>query len=309
MKPELRYRDLNGYLRERFGCRVQKVSLDAGFSCPNRDGAKGRGGCSYCNSRGSGTGAFALEPDVRTQLKKGIEFYRRRYKAKKFLAYFQSFSNTYAALDRLERLYTSVLEEPDVVGLSVGTRPDCVEEEKLDLLARIAETKTVWLELGLQSASDETLLCINRGHTVADFADAVRNAHARGLPVCTHVILGLPGEEREHVLRTAEFCADLKIEGLKLHQLYVLRGTALERDYLEGRYEPLSLEQYAEWAVEFLEFIPPWTVVQRLTGDPDRKELAAPAWAVEKNRIRNAVFEVFEKRNTRQGAKYACANK
>ena len=299
-----RYLDLNTALRNRFGCRVQKVTLDAGFTCPNRDGTRGSGGCIYCNAQGSGTGKYRNQPDVPAQLREGMLFCRRRYKADKFLAYFQSFSNTYGPISHLERLYRSVLAEPDVVGISVGTRPDCLDGEKLDLLAELASDSMVCLEIGLQSACDETLQRINRGHTVAEFEWAVREAHARHLQVCTHVILGLPGEDRSNVMRTADFCAFLNVEGIKLHQLYVERGTALENEYRSKRYKPLSQEVYVEWVVDFLERLPPDTVIQRLTGDPARDRLLAPDWCLDKHETRSRINRRMEERHTFQGAGY-----
>jgi len=305
MTDRLRYLDLNTVLRKRFGGRVQKVTLDAGFTCPNRDGARGSGGCIYCNDRGSGSGRYRSQPDVLEQLREGILFCRRRYKAEKFLAYFQSFSNTYGPLAHLERLYKGVLTEPGVVGLSIGTRPDCLDEEKLDLLAEMASTAMIWLEIGLQSACDATLQRINRGHTVAEFEWAVREAHARDLQVCAHVILGLPGEDHSNVMHTADYCSFLNVEGVKLHQLYVERGTVMEEEYRSRRYRPLSQDSYVQWVVDFLERIPPQTVIQRLTGDPAPDRLVAPDWSLDKHETRRLIYQRMEERQTFQGARYA----
>ncbi|MBI4776044.1 MAG: TIGR01212 family radical SAM protein [Deltaproteobacteria bacterium] len=307
MTGSLRYLDLNTALRNRFGLRVQKVTLDAGFTCPNRDGTRGSGGCIYCNAQGSGSGRYRSQPNVLEQLREGILFCRRRYKAEKFLAYFQSFSNTYGPLLHLERLYRGVLAEPDVVGLSIGTRPDCLDEEKLDLLAELASSSMVWLEIGLQSASDATLHRINRGHTVAEFEWAVREAHKRHLQVCVHVILGLPGEDRSTIMHTADYCAFLGVEGVKLHQLYVERGTVMEEEYRSARYRPLSRETYVEWVVDFLERLPAQTVIQRLTGDPIPDRLVAPDWSLEKHETRRLIHQRLEERQTFQGARYAPA--
>ena len=250
------YRDYNSYLRETFGCRVQKISLDAGLSCPNRDGTFARSGCIYCNEKGSGTGA-ARFATISEQVRAGKERLARRYKAKKFIAYFQSFSNTYAPLPRLESLYGEALEDPDVVGLSIGTRPDCVADETLDLLATLCKTSQISLELGLQSANDDTLERIRRGHSATAFVSAVKRSRARKIPVCTHVILGLPGESAKDMLDTARFLAFQDIQAVKIHLLYVIKGTALHEMYKTGAYSCLSRENFAAAAGEFLASSPP----------------------------------------------------
>ncbi len=304
MKSDPRYLDLNTYLRSRFGCRVQKVPLDAGLTCPNRDGTKGIHGCAYCNARGSGTGRHRDQPSIREQLREGIRFGRRRYKAVKFLAYFQSFSNTYAPLPVLRDLYEQALSEPDVVGLCIGTRPDCVDEGVLDLIGEVGRDRMIWMEYGLQSAWDHTLNAIGRGHKVEDFSQAVRLTRQRGLLVCAHVILGLPGETREHVLHTAGFCARCGIDGIKFHHLYVVRNTPLEEVHRSGEYHPLPQDLYVRWVVDFMEMLPPSTVIQRLSGDPDPAELIAPEWSLDKAGTRNGILRELERRNSRQGIRW-----
>jgi radical SAM protein (TIGR01212 family) len=294
------YRDYNSYLREKFGCRVQKISLDAGLSCPNRDGTLASSGCIYCNEKGSGTGAARLAT-ISEQIRTAKVGLARRYKAKKFLAYFQSFSNTYAPLPRLAALYGEALEDPDVVGLSIGTRPDCVSDQTLDLLAGIAKTRLVWLEFGLQSAKDDTLRLIRRGHDSAAFVDAVQRSRAANLPVCAHVILGLPGENRENMLDTARFLALQDIQAVKIHLLYVVKGTALHEMYSSGAYSCLSREEYAAAAGEFLALLPPHFIIQRLTGDPHPEELVAPGWALDKRRNLDAVFTYMHENELYQG--------
>jgi hypothetical protein len=277
------YYDLNTFLRERFGCRVQKISLDAGLGCPNRDGSKGRGGCIYCNERGSGTGKAANQ-SLTEQLVSAKSFLAERYKARKFLGYFQSFSNTYASLPVLKRLYNEVLADPDVVGLCIGTRPDCVDEEKLDYLAELAGSALIWVEYGLQSAHEATLAAINRGHGVDAFREAVRRSRDRGLLTCAHVVLGLPGESREDMLETACFLAEQGVDAVKIHGLYVVRGTRLHQLYGTGDYRPLRREEYVPLVGDFLARLPGWMVVQRITGDPHRQELVAPEWMLDKKR-------------------------
>lgn len=296
--PETLYRDYNSYLRETFGCRVHKITLDAGLTCPNRDGTLGRGGCVYCNERGSGTGASG-RASLAEQVRAGKERLARR--AKKFIGYFQSFSNTYAPLPVLARYYAEALEDPDVVGLSIGTRPDCVSEKTLDHLAGLSRDRLIWLEYGLQSAREETLRLIRRGHSVACFDDALRRTRARGLPVCVHVILGLPGESIEDMLDTARFLGGRDIQAVKIHLLYVVRGTVLDAWHRSGAYRCLTREEYARAAGEFLALLPPGIIIQRLTGDPHRDELSAPPWALEKQKNLAAVRAYMEKRGLRQG--------
>jgi len=289
------YRDYNSYLREIFGCRVQKITLDAGLSCPNRDGTLGRGGCIYCNEKGSGTGA-ARFAGISEQIRDGKARLARKYKAGKFIAYFQSFSNTYAPLPRLAALYGEALADPDIVGLNIGTRPDCVSDEKLDYLATLGETHLICMEYGLQSAKDETLARIRRGHTAAAFIDAVERTRKRKISVCAHVILGLPGEDIEDMLQTARLLASLDVEAVKIHLLYVIRGTALEEMYRAGGYTYLSRDGYAAAVGEFLALLRPGTIVQRLTGDPHPEELVAPAWALDKQRNLEAVWAYMEQK-------------
>ena len=229
-----RYNDLNTYYQSLFGCRVQKITIDAGLTCPNRDGAISTRGCIYCNARGSGTGAFDRGLSVTDQLLQGKSFLSRRYKAKKFIAYFQSFSNTYASPEILKRLYDEALAVEDIVGLAIGTRPDCVDEPVLDLLQAYTPNYLIWIEYGLQSASDRTLEFINRGHDVQCFKDAIKKTSNRGIGICVHVILGLPHETRDDMLDTAQTLADLRIDGIKLHLLYVVKGTILEAHYRQG---------------------------------------------------------------------------
>lgn len=303
---EKRYRDYNGYLRQLFGCRVQKISVDAGMTCPNRDGTKGRGGCIYCNERGSGTGAFQKGLSVREQIASGKANLAKRYKAGKFLAYFQSFSNTYAPLTELKALYGEALEDPDVVGLAIGTRPDCVPDPVLEHLKSLSDGgRLIWLELGLQSAHDKTLERIRRGHDFSTFVDAVRRARQRQLPVCVHVILGLPGETREDMLETARILSRLDIQAVKIHLLYVIRGTDLEQWLLEGTHRCLSRAEYAALVADFVSLLPPSVIIQRLTGDPHPQELAAPMWALEKHKNLQAVLQHMSEHDLHQGKFYS----
>ena len=296
-----RYNDLNSYLRGLFGCRVQKISIDAGLNCPNRDGTISTGGCIYCNARGSGTGAHARGISISDQLINAKAYLAGRYKAKKFIAYFQSFSNTYAPAHRLKALYDEALAVEDVVGLSIGTRPDCINAEILDLLQGYARHHLVWLEYGLQSANDVTLSAINRGHDVRCFQEAVVATRNRGIKICAHVILGLPGENRSDMLHTARTIADLGIDGVKLHLLYVIRGTRLESQFQQGAYHCLRQQEYIELVCDFLERIPAEMIIQRLTGDPHPEELVAPQWALKKSETLTRIRQTLEERDTWQG--------
>lgn len=300
-----RYRDLNTYLREIFGERVQKIPIDAGFGCPNRDGTISNKGCIFCDSRGSGTGALINKGiSIKDQVKAAREYLRKRYKAKKFIAYFQSFTNTYAPVEKLKEIYDQALCFDDIVGLSIGTRPDCVDEEKLKLIASYKDKYMVWIEYGLQSAHDETLRRINRGHDVKCFEDAVYMTEKYGINICAHVILGLPGEDRSMMLNTARYVSSLPIHGIKIHLLYVVEGTALAEMYKRGEFRCLEMEEYVELVVDFLELLRPDIVIQRLTGDPVRSELVAPAWAMEKWKVLQMIQKRLEQRDTWQGKLY-----
>lgn len=301
LKPSPLYREYSAYLREVFGCRVQKITVDAGLTCPNRDGSVGTGGCVYCNALGSGTGEAARGMSITEQLERGKERLGKRYGASKFLAYFQSFSNTYAPVPILRKLYEEALAVPDIVGLTIGTRPDCVSEPVLDLLGEIASRHFLWMEYGLQSIHDTTLDRIGRGHTAEVFTDAVSRTRRRGIPVCVHVILGLPGEDLEAMLDTARALARMDIQGIKIHLLYVIRGTVLGDWYADGRYRCLTREEYVEAVGRFIRILPPGVVIQRVTGDPHPDELVAPAWARDKRGNIEAIRDLMTSRGWRQG--------
>ncbi len=296
-----RYYDLNTYFRSVFGCRVQKITIDAGFSCPNRDGTISTGGCIYCNAKGSGTGAYTKGLSVTEQLLKGKEALSKRYKAKKFIAYFQSFSNTYASVDRLKGLYEEALAVDDVIGLSIGTRPDCINEPILKLLQGYVKDYLVWMEYGLQSAHNNTLNLINRGHDVDCFKKTVAATQNRGIKICAHVIIGLPLEERKHIIETAKTIAYMGIDGVKLHLLYVVTGTELEKLYKKRKYNCLAQHEYVDLVCDFLELIPDSMIIQRLTGDPHPEELVAPSWSLKKSETLTLISETLEKRDSWQG--------
>jgi hypothetical protein len=296
-----RYHDLNTYFKNLYGHRVHKITLDAGLSCPNRDGKISFGGCIYCNAKGSGTGNFSRGMSIRGQIESVKKALTLRYKAKKFMAYFQSFTNTYGPVEYLQSIYEEALACEDIIGLSIGTRPDCVDEPVLSLLQSLAENHLIWIEYGLQSAKNETLARINRGHDVDCFIRAVEKTRNRNIKICAHVILGLPGESKNDMLETARLIGELNLEGVKLHLLYVVRNTPMETLYRAGEYTCLTRNEYVEIVCDFLERLPPDMVIHRLTGDPHAAELAAPAWALEKSETLGLIQRTLARRDSRQG--------
>ncbi len=300
---EKRYNVFSAHLKDRFGARVHKISIDAGFACPNRDGTRERPGCLFCDPGGSGAVGIDRGFPVAEQLERGKEIMRRKYKAQQFLAYFQPFSNTAAALPVLRSLYDEALGVDNVVGLAVGTRPDCLPQEVVDLLSGYHRRTYLWLELGLQSVHDRTLAYLRRGHDYAIFADAYRRLRVQGVRVCVHVILGLPGESREDMLATADEMARLEVDGIKIHLLHVLAGTPLGELYNKGEVPVLSQDEYVGLAADFLERLHPRTLVQRLTGDGPRDILLAPQWSLNKWEVLNAIDDELERRGSRQGSR------
>ncbi len=288
----------------RHGERVHKLAIDAAFTCPNRDGSKGRGGCTFCNNVSFSPHGRRPAP-VAEQLEAGRAVLARRTGARKFLAYFQAYTNTYADVATLRALYDQALATPGVIGLSVGTRPDCVPPAVLELLAGYRDRGyEVWLELGLQSSFDATLARVNRGHGFAEYRQAVRAARRLGLPVCTHLILGLPGEERWHYRVTLERVLAEGVDGLKLHPLHVVKGTRLANEWRRGRYRPLEREAYIREVADLVERTPPEIVFHRLTGTAGESVLLAPDWCREKWRVLNGITAELFRRGSRQGHDY-----
>ena len=289
-------------LLRRHGERVHKLAINAGFSCPNRDGSKGRGGCSFCNNVSFSPNA-RREPDIAAQLAAGREVLAKRTGARRFIAYFQAYTNTYDDVAALDRLYRRALAEPDVIGLSVGTRPDCVPPAVLDLLASYQdEGYAVWLELGLQSAFDETLKRVNRGHGFAAYRQATKAARARDLAVCTHLIVGLPGETSRHALASLERVLELGVAGLKIHPLHVVKGTLLANQWRRGEYRPLAFDDYVDTVARMVARTPPEIVYHRLTGTAAANILLAPAWCAWKWRVLNAIVARLLACGSRQGS-------
>jgi hypothetical protein len=299
-----RYYDLKSFWRNRFDCKVYKLPIDAGFTCPNRDGQAAVGGCIYCDGRGSKLRQAGLLPSVTEQIHKGMAYYTVHRQAGKFIAYFQTFTNTYGDLEHLKRLYEEALAPPDVIGLSIGTRPDCVSAAVLDLLENYAKTHHIWLELGLQSIHDRTLTLLNRGHNRETFLGTVGRIQGRGILLCVHIIVGLPGETHEDILETARILAGLPIQGIKIHSLLALQGTALGSLYESGAISMISKEEYVTTVCDILEILPPEMVIQRLTADGYKDIFLGPAWAVNKMGVLNSIDGELKRRQTWQGFRY-----
>jgi len=295
-----RYYSLSTYLRTRFGERVQKIPLDAGFSCPNRDGTISRNGCIFCNPKGSGTGLGAKGLSLKEQYLFWQEKFSKKYKAKLFLAYLQSYTNTYGPLKKIEEILEQLKNLPGLVGLCLGTRPDCLDKDKLNLLASYP-FQEIWLDLGLQSSNNRTLELINRGHKAEDFARSATLAHKMGLKTCAHVIAGLPRETLEDFLGTIDFLNNLPISGIKIHNLYICKDTPLAKLWRTGVYKPLGMDEYIFWLEQALFSLRPDIVIHRLNGDPSPNELLAPDWASQKHIILKKIKQTLADKNLWQG--------
>ena len=303
---ELPFRTLRPWLIERFGRPMHRVALDAGSTCPNRDGSRGRGGCAYCDVEGSGTGALRSGLDLGAQLERGIARVGRRDPGFGVIAYLQSYSNTYVAPERLEEVLGAIEPQLEPAGpvacVAVATRPDTLEDWALERLARLAERVDVWVELGLEAASDAVLTDINRLHSVAEFEHTARRAAAAGLVVVGHAILGLPGDGRDGARRTAEVLAAGPCQGIKVHNILVLKRTQLAHRLAQGTFEPLDAETYVEWLADFVERLRPDQVLHRITADSPEADRVAPFWGVHKNEIRERLARELARRGRVQGS-------
>lgn len=303
-----RFNTYADYFKKRFGERVQKVSVDAGFTCPNRDGTLGRGGCTYCNNNAFNPSYCQPEKPVRQQIEEGIAFHKVRYRrAKKYLAYFQAYSNTYADLDYLKRVYNEALEIPGVAGLVIGTRPDCMDDAKLDYFEELAKKIYLIIEYGIESCYNKTLEKINRKHTYEQSITAIQDTAQRGIKTGAHLIFGLPGETREEMLQEAEIVSELPLDNIKFHQLQIIKGTRMEQDYASnpGEFNLFTWEEYREFMIDFLERLNPDFVVERITGEAPPRFLAGPRWELKRtDQILNLFEQRLEERNTWQGRLY-----
>ena len=286
---------LSDHYREKFGCKVYKLSLDGGFTCPNRDGTVGNRGCIFCSGAGSGEFAQKECGSVRLQMEKAMERVQSKNRGGKYIAYFQSFTNTYAPAAYLRRLYLEAMEPEYIVGLAIGTRPDCLGDDVLQLLSEVNRIKPVSVELGLQTVHEATARYIRRGYDTAVYFDAVRRLKAAGLEVVTHIILGLPGETAEMMTETTRQAVEAGTDGVKFHMLHVLRGTDLAQEYAAGKFEVFSLEEYGSVLKQCISVLPEHIVIHRITGDGAKKDLIAPLWSGDKKRVLNYLHKLLEK--------------
>jgi uncharacterized protein len=301
----LPYNSFNNFLKKLFKQRTYKISIDAGFSCPNRDGTKGVGGCIFCDEKGSSSRTNHECSSLKTQIINNIKVRKSRYRAEKFIVYFQSFTNTYASTEKLKKLYDEAIDaHEDIVGISVSTRPDCIDEEKIKLLASYKEKLPfVCVEYGMQTANDSTLKLLNRNETHEDFLKALELTKKYDLHHCAHIILGLPEESLEDNLKTADTLAQLKVEGVKIHSLVAMENTALCQMYERGLWTPLTLEEYVERSCSFIERLHPTSILHRVSASGHPLHIIAPLWMKEKNlQFSKALIEEFQKRKTRQGS-------
>ncbi len=333
MERQKRYYRFSNYLKGRFGTRIYKVSIDAGFSCPNKDGTLSSNGCIFCDNRafsyntrpvrnlstdrqdslsqanalplaGISNGARIQAKPLEEQIEEGMDFGRLRYGAEKFIIYFQAYTNTYAPLNILKERYDTVKNFKDIVGISIGTRPDCVNEEILDLIENYSKDYEVWIEYGLQSINENSLKLINRNHTYQDFLKAYDLTKKRNIKVCAHVIIGLPEEERDEIIETAKEMGRIKLDGVKIHPLYIIKGTRLDELFRAGLHKPLELDKFVELAIEFLKYLSPETVIQRITADCPREFLVAPSWILKKNLVLTTIAKKLIEQDLFQGMLY-----
>jgi len=295
------YRSLSDALKEEFGAKVYKLALDAGCTCPNRDGTLDTRGCIFCSEGGSGD--FAADPglSVAEQIESAKSRVARKIRDGRYIAYFQNFTNTYAPLSKLERIYSEAILHPDIAALSIATRPDCLPDDTVQLLSRLSRIKPVWVELGLQTIHPETASLIRRGFDLSCFAEAVDRLNRAGLRVVVHLILGLPGESRADIIASVSYVAKLPVDGIKLQLLHVLRNTDLADMYEAGEFEVLTREEYIDLLAECVERLPERMVIHRLTGDGPKSLLIAPLWSADKRGVLNDIYREFTRRNVRQG--------
>ena len=299
-----RYHTWNYYLRQKFGEKIFKVSLNAGFTCPNVDGTLGYGGCIYCSREGSGDFAGNPNDNLRKQFDEIKTMMLKKWPNAKYIGYFQAFTNTYAPLEVLKERYETVLGFEDVIGLSISTRPDCLPDDVVDYLAELNERTNLWVELGLQTIHDETSEIINRGHSYQDFLDGFKKLKDRNIKTVVHIINGLPGEDKEMMMQTAKAVADMGADGIKIHLLHIIKDTPL-RDFLNnGQIVSMEQEEYINLVCNQLEILPEEMVIHRLTGDGKRDELLAPLWSLKKWEVLNRIDDEMKRRGTFQGSKY-----
>lgn len=292
----MEYYALNRYLLDTFGEKVYKIALDGGFTCPNRDGTKGTGGCIFCSGAGSGEFAGKKEDPITVQIEKGKELLKNKVKNGKYIAYFQAYTNTYAPEEKLRRLYEEAISHPDIVALSIATRPDCLPKEVISLFGEMNRRKPVWVELGLQTIHERTAEYIRRGYPLTVYDEAVKKLKEIGVQVIVHVILGLPGETAEEMKETVSYVGGSGADGIKLQLLHVMRGTDLEKDYREGKFRVMDMEEYVDLVADCIALLPEEMVIHRMTGDGARKDLVAPLWSTDKKRVLNALHRAISEK-------------
>lgn len=300
------YNDYSTYIKSVFGCKVQKISVNASFTCPNRDGKVGRGGCTYCNNRTFNPEYCDNRKSIRQQIDEGKEFFSRKYPEMKYLAYFQAYTNTYAELSVLKNKYEEALSVDNVVGLVIGTRPDCVPDELLDYLERLSENVYVMVEYGIESTDDRMLEHINRGHSFSVAADAVRRTSERGIPVGAHIILGLPGDTREKIMEQPAILSELPLTTLKLHQLQIIKGTAMEKEYIDypDRFRLFDVDDYVDTVVRYIERLRPDIVLERFVSQSPKDLLVAPDWGLKNHEFTDRVKKRMKELSSYQGKLY-----
>lgn len=299
-----RYHTLNYHLKNKFGQKVFKISLDAGFTCPNRDGTLAKGGCLFCSSNGSGDFAGDCKDSIMDQFEKVKNIMHRKWSTGKYIAYFQAFSNTYAPIEILNNLYTQALNQPDVVGLAIATRPDCIDDEIVKLLSKLKQQTYLWVELGLQTIHNKTAREMNLQYDYASFLLALEKLQWSNIETCAHIILGLPGEVKDDMLQTAQTLAKLPLQGLKIHLLHLMKGTPLAKIYQQKPFPFLTQDEYVNLVVDILEILPPEMIIHRLTGDSPRNLLIGPQWSLNKWEVLNSIDKSLVIRDTWQGKNY-----
>ena len=299
-----RYHTWNYYLKTKFENKVFKVPLNLNFSCPNRDGTCGVGGCTFCGALGSGEYAGNIMDDLNTQFEQGLSMMKRKWPQGLPIAYFQAYTNTYASLETMKKVYDPFAKREDILAIAIATRADCLEDEKIEYLDSLCDSKEIWIELGLQSIHDKTAKRCNRGHDLATFLDCINRLKGTRLKICVHLINSLPDESEEEMLESAKLLASLPIHAVKIHMLHVCHGTQMAKEYEELKFPLLSLEEYVDIVIKQLEIFPPELIIQRLTGDAVKELLIAPEWTLNKTNVFNTIDKEMVKRDTWQGKKY-----
>ncbi len=298
---ELRYKTFGSFLKEKFGYSVYKIGLDAGFNCPHRNNSREMGGCTYCNPKSFSAPSADPSLSIPEQIKGGIKLLKKRYKTEKFIAYFQTHTNTLASAEKLRRIYQEALEFDEIIGISIGTRPDCLSDKTLDLIQEVSRKTFLIMELGLESANDKTLNKINRNHTVKDFTIAINKLKKRSIHTCAHIILGLPGEDLSDMMITANYLSFVGVDGVKIHHFHVVKGTDMGKDYYKEKIETFTFEEYMAVVIKFIEHLDPGIIVHRLVGDCPDELLIAPKWNLGKSQILKSINDEIARLNSWQG--------